>query len=238
MKRRIVLLYNNRLFSGRHMERYDFSNGVTLMKHILRITVMIVILFAGGTSFGQSTTHSALLVIDMQKDLLTPGRAGMKMDSPEIAVFIDNVNDCIRRADSMNIPVLYIQNLLNPLFSFFSGNVCRRGDPETGLDPRLAVVDSLVFEKSMPSSMSNRQLVRFLGERNITTLFICGIKAPACVKATALDAIRQGFTVRLVSDAVASNTPGQTGSVISLLAKKGVLQVDTLDYGEARWSTP
>lgn len=53
-------------------------------------------------------------------------------------------------------------------------------------------------------------LADWLRERGVTDLDICGIATDYCVRATVLDALREGFTVRLLMDTIAGVAPETT----------------------------
>ena len=49
---------------------------------------------------------------------------------------------------------------------------------------------------------TNIDFVQWLQTRNITDLYICGLATDYCVKASCLDAVREGFHVYLIEDAI------------------------------------
>ena len=51
---------------------------------------------------------------------------------------------------------------------------------------------------------TNIELVNYLKEKNISKLYLCGIALEYCVKSTALDALKEGFEVVLIRDAIAN----------------------------------
>jgi nicotinamidase/pyrazinamidase len=52
-----------------------------------------------------------------------------------------------------------------------------------------------------------RGLAEWLREREITDVDVCGIATDYCVRATTLDAVKEGFTVRLLQDLCAGVAP-------------------------------
>lgn len=177
----------------------------------------------------ENRSKSILLVIDMQKDLLTPGKSGMKMDSIEIDLLLQNVNKNISIADSLSIPVAYIQNVwTNPLWIFFGGNVCRKGDKETDFDKRLIRINSKVYEKSVPNSFSNRELEEFIEKNNYKNIFICGIKIEACVGSTAKNSLKKGYNTYLIGPAIGTNTISELSSRINKIVKMGAKNINEI----------
>ena len=51
---------------------------------------------------------------------------------------------------------------------------------------------------------TNIELVNYLKEKGISKLYLCGIALEYCVKSTALDALKEGFEVTLIKDAIAN----------------------------------
>jgi nicotinamidase/pyrazinamidase len=51
---------------------------------------------------------------------------------------------------------------------------------------------------------TNIELANYLREKNISKLYLCGIALEYCVKTSALDALKEGFEVFLVRDAIAN----------------------------------
>ncbi len=62
----------------------------------------------------------------------------------------------------------------------------------------------------------------WLRERDVTAVDVCGIATDHCVRATALDAVAQGFTTRLLQDLVRGVAPETTAAALTELAAAGV----------------
>jgi nicotinamidase/pyrazinamidase len=73
------------------------------------------------------------------------------------------------------------------------------------------------------SSAGGEALAPWLRERGITTLDVCGIATDHCVRATVLDAVTQGFTVRLLQDLTAAVRPDDVPRLREELAEAGVI---------------
>jgi nicotinamidase/pyrazinamidase len=65
-------------------------------------------------------------------------------------------------------------------------------------------------------------LAGWLHGHDITHLDVCGIATDYCVRATALDAVRNGFETRLLSSLCAGVAPGSTRSAIEEMERAGV----------------
>ncbi len=89
-------------------------------------------------------------------------------------------------------------------------------------------VDALIVNKATNpdrdtySAFDGTNLGEILKRRGVQRVFITGLALDYCVKATALDALKEGFTVLLVEDAVRAVTPDNTGAVLEELRRAGV----------------
>jgi nicotinamidase-related amidase len=152
----------------------------------------------------QDNSKKALLVIDVQENLLLPA-SKMHMDTAAMPGFIENLNNTIDYCTAKGLPALYtINEWTNPLLNAVTGNVCKKGSKGTGIDTRLHLTGDLVYRKSKKSALSCSQLLSYLKQHGISELYITGLFAEYCVKATARDAVKQGFKVWVVKDAVGS----------------------------------
>lgn len=68
-----------------------------------------------------------------------------------------------------------------------------------------------------------------LREAGVERLDVCGIATDYCVRATALDAVRAGFEVRLLTDLVAGVAPESTEAALAELSAAGVELVTVKD---------
>jgi nicotinamidase/pyrazinamidase len=65
-------------------------------------------------------------------------------------------------------------------------------------------------------------LADWLRGREVTDVDVCGIATDYCVRATALDAVRNGFDTRLLSTLCAGVAPASTSSAIQEMERAGV----------------
>ena len=68
-------------------------------------------------------------------------------------------------------------------------------------------------------------LADWLQGHEITHVDVCGIATDYCVRATALDALREGFTVRVFEELCAGVAPGTSAQAIEELRAAGVAVV-------------
>jgi len=95
--------------------------------------------------------------------------------------------------------------------------------------PDMALPDSAVrvskgtgFDTDAYSAFDGTQLESFLRRHDITTLRIAGLALDVCVRATALDALKHGFRVELVSDGCRAVDQKKAPEVLDELQAAGV----------------
>ncbi|WP_181310329.1 isochorismatase family protein [Nocardioides campestrisoli] len=62
----------------------------------------------------------------------------------------------------------------------------------------------------------------WLREHQVTEVDVCGIATDHCVRATALDAVTQGFATRVLVDLCAGVAPGTTESALATMSGAGI----------------
>ncbi|OMH36662.1 isochorismatase family protein [Tersicoccus sp. Bi-70] len=119
---------------------------------------------------------------------------------------------------------------------------CVAGSPGAQLHPDLdgSAIDVLFhkgeysdgysgFEAHTSDAASPQDLARWLRDRDLDTLDVVGIATDHCVRATALDGARAGFTVSVLTDLTAGVAPDATERAIAELAAAGVRITDSGD---------
>jgi nicotinamidase-related amidase len=154
----------------------------------------------------------ALLVVDIQEDY-TGKNARKPFHDGERVVFATNL--LIENRERLGIDaVVYIQNELgNPVLRFLAGGLNAPGDPGTHMDRRLP--SAMTFTKGRSDAFSNPALDAYLRKLQVDQLYIVGLDAAYCVKATTRGALNRGYKVTVVTDAIAT----ETGNSIEDLAR-------------------
>ena len=67
-----------------------------------------------------------------------------------------------------------------------------------------------------------RVLAAWLRERGVDSVDVCGIATDYCVRATALDAAREGFATTVLVDLTAAVAPDRVGDTLTALGSAGV----------------
>jgi nicotinamidase-related amidase len=150
------------------------------------------------------TFDKALLVIDIQENLLNPD-SKLHMDTASIDRFLRNVNHSIEVFENSGLPVFYITNeWTNYLLNWITGSVCKKGGKGVGPDPRLKRVNMELYRKSANSAFSNTKLLKDLRDLGVSEVFLVGLFAEHCIRGTLTDALKNNFKVTVIADALGS----------------------------------
>ena len=147
----------------------------------------------------------ALLVIDCQRDYLQAnGRMPVAQD--QAGPMITTVNNLIAAMQKQAVPVIYTQNDFPP-WDFF-GNLSRnyaasRYTPGQTFDTRLDDTAGIYLMKHRPDAFSNDEMQSHLGIIDVSNLVLSGVFAEKSVLDTAKAALKMGYKVTVISDAVA-----------------------------------
>lgn len=149
--------------------------------------------------------NTTLLVVDIQERL-------MPVINNAEQIFA-NANRLIKGAEMLNVPIVVTEQYPKGL-----GNTCA----EIEL-PELPAV----FEKTCFSCMLSEPVLGQLEQLERKSLIICGVEAHICVLKTALDALKLGFEVHIVADAVSSRTLENKQIALDRLRQAGAFIVST-----------
>src|SRR5882724_4325099 len=138
----------------------------------MRYFIFLTLLFMTSKMYGQVESKKALLVIDVQENLVNPA-SKMHMEKDSINFFLANVNRSIDDFRTKGLPVLYTVNeWTNPILNMFTGNVCKKGGKGTGIDKRVRIASDNIYTKSRMSAFTNNELFTYLKNNSITELYI------------------------------------------------------------------
>ena len=153
-------------------------------------------------------THSALLVIDMQRDYL--GKSSRYHYYPD--ALIDKVNERIQKASQENTLIIYIKNRgrrqkMPYVSDFVEG---------------LLVLSPYEFEKEKASAFTNLDFKTLLKNHEVSELEVIGIDGNCCVASTALDAVKLGFLVTFPLNYIGMSSIGRFSKTKERLENAGV----------------
>lgn len=179
----------------------------------------------------QVTPKDALLVVDVQNDFCSGG--ALPVPEGERVVRIIN---CMQKAFDHIVfsrdwhPDEHCSFSYTPEYKDGSWPAhCVQYTPGAEFHGDLRVpVDALIVNKATSperdaySAFDGTGLGDNLRGRDVERVFITGLALDYCVKATALDAIKEGFGTLLVQDAVRAVNPADTDAVLEALEQTGV----------------
>ncbi|MFJ9443879.1 isochorismatase family protein [Kitasatospora sp. NPDC101235] len=190
--------------------------------------------------------HRALIVVDVQNDFCEGGSLAVA-GGAEVAA---DITDLIAESSPGYQHILATRDHHIDPGDHFSAEPdyvdswpphCVAGTEGVGFHPNFApaVISGAVeavFDKGAHSAAysgfegldeNNRGLVEWLRERQVDEVDVVGIATDHCVRATALDAARAGFTTRVLLDLTAGVNPETTAAALAELRAAGVELVGT-----------
>ncbi len=126
--------------------------------------------------------QTALLVIDVQERL-------MPVIHEQEKIFA-NVNKLLRGAE-----ILGLETIITEQYPKGLGNTCK----EVEIGENKTLIEKMCF-----SCMLSEPVTEQLKLTNKKSLIVCGVESHICVLKTTLDALKQGYEVHVVADAVSS----------------------------------
>lgn len=124
-----------------------------------------------------------------------------------------NVNKLLKGAE-----ILGIETILTEQYPKGLGNTCA----ELSLPPKIDI-----FPKDCFSCLLDHNINDQLKLTNRKHLVLCGVESHICVLKTALDAIKEGYTVHVVADAVSSRTLENKQLALERMRQAGAFIVST-----------
>jgi ureidoacrylate peracid hydrolase len=183
--------------------------------------------------------HSALVVVDMQRDFCHPGGAfdRLGVDISMYPPVIPRIASLLQGARAAGVQVIYIQmtvlpgrksespaqirfNLRMHLAEAGGEALGYTADGSVGQEilPELAPVDGdLVVKKYRSSAFWGTNLDLLLRSNGIKSLIVAGCTTEGCVESTARDALFNDYYVVVVEDCVASDDRAQHEASLLLM---------------------
>ncbi|AMM54003.1 nicotinamidase [Pyrococcus kukulkanii] len=179
--------------------------------------------------------EEALIVVDMQRDFM-PGGALPVPDGDKI---IPRVNEYIKKFKEKGALIVATRDWHPENHISFK----ERGGPwpkhcvqntpgaEFVVDlPEDAVIISKATDpdKEAYSGFEGTNLAEILKEKGVKKVYICGVATEYCVRATALDAVKHGFEVYLLKDAIKGITLEGEEKALREMKERGVKILESL----------
>jgi nicotinamidase-related amidase len=195
--------------------------------------------------------HTALIVIDMQRDFIEKGGFGSVLgnDVTPLADIVPTVAALLTLARRQNMLVVHTRESHLPDLSDCPPSKLRRGNPTLGIGdngpmgrilvrgedgcqivPQLTPQsDELLIDKPGKGAFYATELGQKLKERGITHLLFAGVTTEVCVQTSMREANDRGYECLLIEDACASYFPDFHRATVATLTAQG---------GIIGWSTP
>lgn len=178
----------------------------------------------------------ALLIIDMQNDFALEGKplkvAGAPAVIPKIQVVLAEFRKRslpiihvlrVHRPDGSDVEIIRQERFRNQPFAVAGTHGAAVID---ALAPR---PEEYILTKTRMSAFIGTELDLMLRTLGVTTLVVCGIQTPNCIRTTVFDAIAYNYPVVLVDDATGAATEEVHRSNVRDMANIGVQIVNVAD---------
>ena len=177
-------------------------------------------------------TTVAVLLLDLQVDFLDAVHGRMPVDQDGALRIVAAANSVLAgQALAGALPVLIVNQFpaTAKLANFFRNGAAVAGSSGANLDPRVHAASNVrIFPKKHANAFTNGDLEPYLREQNVGKLWVIGVFAEGCVRATALAARRLGFEVVVPEAEIATNAPWKAAFARWALRRGHVTIVPTL----------
>jgi len=181
---------------------------------------------------------TALIVVDVQRDFCEGGA----LQGADTLSLMQPLKECIDASRRGGVVIVYTQDWHPANHSSFQKNGgrwpvhCVAGSRGAELmDPLQPEASDVILHKGEPvdgegfSGFDGTELRKTLRAMDVERVFVAGIATEYCVRATAMDALREGFKVFVVGDLVRSVDAIQTAKVLAEMAAAGVKSATCAD---------
>jgi biuret amidohydrolase len=194
-------------------------------------------------AFECDLAHTALVIIDMQRDFLEPGGFGAMLgnDVAMLTCVIEPIAAVLDAARAAGMMVIHTREGHRPDLSDCppskrarghldtpigadgpNGRVLVRGEPGHGIVDELAPIGGeIVLDKPGKGAFYATDLELLLRNAQITSLVVTGVTTEVCVHTTVREANDRGFECLVLSDCVGSYFPEFQEVGLKMIAAQG-----------------
>ena len=187
--------------------------------------------------------HAALIIIDMQRDFLEPGGFGETLgnDVSLLQAAVEPLRKVLDAARSAKMLVIHTREGHRPDLSDAPRHKVERGEPSLRIgapgpmgrilirgEPGHDIIPELypaggepVIDKPGKGAFYQTDLELMLKNREIDTLFVCGVTTEVCVNTTVREANDRGFRCIVLSDCCASYFPEFHAAGLAMIKAQG-----------------
>jgi len=189
----------------------------------------------------------ALIIVDLQNDFCPGGSLAV----PRGDDIIPAVNDWIARIEAAGQRIVFTRDAHPANHISFQARGgpwpphCVPGTPGFEFHPALYIPsDAVIFHKGFDPDQdaysgfegvlvdsaghyTDLGLAEWLRQHDVTTVYVAGLATDYCVRATVLDALREGFSTRVIRAAIrgVDVTAGDSDRAIREMQEKGALMI-------------
>jgi biuret amidohydrolase len=187
--------------------------------------------------------HSALVIIDMQRDFLEPGGFGAALgnDVTRLQTAVGPCRAVLAAARENGVLVIHTREGHRPDLTDAPPHKVDRGDPAMRIgapgpmgrilvrgEPGHDIIADLypqagepVIDKPGKGAFYQTDLDLMLRNRAIDTLFVCGVTTEVCVNTTVREANDRGYRCIVLSDCCASYFPEFHAAGLAMIKAQG-----------------
>lgn len=175
---------------------------------------------------------TAVLLMDLQKDFLNGKGGRMPVDGLGADAVLQAANEVLsKRVLAEALPILVLNQFpaTARIANFFRKGAAVAGSTGAELDARLESSGSAkVIAKASPSAFSNPELEQYLRAHGVQELYVLGVFAEGCVRSTVVEAVKRGYTVHVIENAVATNAAWKKRFALWAMKRAGAKIVPSL----------
>jgi nicotinamidase-related amidase len=189
--------------------------------------------------------HTALIVIDMQRDFVEPGGFGASLgnDVSLLTAIVPTVKRLLDGCRAAGMLIIHTRECHKPDLSDCPpakrnrgnpslrigdpgpmGRILIAGEPGAGIVPELASMPGeVVLDKPGKGAFYATPLQEILQKRGITHLLFAGVTTEVCVQTTMREANDRGYECLLVEDATESYFPAFKAAALEMIRAQGAI---------------
>ncbi len=193
--------------------------------------------------FSMNTAHTALVVIDMQRDFVEPGGFGASLGNDVTAckAIVPTVRRLLDGFRAASLPIVHTRECHLPDLSNCHPAKRDRGNPRLRIgdegpmgriliaghpgaeivDELVPVDDELVIDKPGKGAFYGTDLAAQLEARGVRQLVFAGVTTEVCVQTSMREANDRGYECLLVTDATESYFPHFKQTTIDMITAQG-----------------
>jgi biuret amidohydrolase len=187
--------------------------------------------------------RAALIIIDMQRDFLEPGGFGESLgnDVSRLQAAVEPCRQVLAAARRAGMLVIHTREGHRPDLSDAPRHKVERGDPASRIgapgpmgrilvrgEPGHDIIAALyplaeepVIDKPGKGAFYQTDLELMLRNRDIDTLFVCGVTTEVCVNTTVREANDRGFRCVVLADCCGSYFPEFHAAGLAMIKAQG-----------------